>query len=65
MSASWPKFVSVIYVMVVQAISGIAKDLSKMSAKSAIKTVVALPTPLSLAGRMPTASTSFSNGSPS
>ena len=43
MSASWPKFVSVIYVMVVQAISGIAKDLSKMSAKSAIKTVVASP----------------------
>jgi len=40
-SASWPKLVSVVYVMGAQAISGIAKDLSKMSAKSAIKTVVA------------------------
>jgi hypothetical protein len=40
-SASWPKLVSVVYVMAAQAISGIAKDLSKMSAKSAIKTVVA------------------------
>ena len=39
-SASWPKLVSVLYVMAAQAISGIAKDLSKMSAKSAIKTVV-------------------------
>ena len=38
--ASWPKLVSVIYVMVAQAISGIGKDLNKMSAKSAIKTVV-------------------------
>jgi len=39
-AASWPKLVSVIYVMAAQAISGIAKDLNKMSAKSAIKTVV-------------------------
>ena len=37
---SWPKAWSVAYVMVAQAISGIAKDLNKMSAKSAIKTVV-------------------------
>ncbi|HBH73689.1 MAG TPA: MFS transporter [Synechococcales bacterium UBA10510] len=43
-SASWPKLISVIYVMAAQAISGIAKDLNKMSAKSAIKTVV-LDTP--------------------
>ena len=39
-SDSWPKWWSVAYVMVAQAISGIAKDLNKMSAKSAIKTVV-------------------------
>jgi len=38
---SWPKWWSVAYVMVCQALSGIAKDLNKMSAKSAIKTVVA------------------------
>ena len=37
---SWPKWWSVAYVMVAQAISGIAKDLNKMGAKSAIKTVV-------------------------
>ncbi|MFM9104106.1 MAG: organoarsenical effux MFS transporter ArsJ, partial [Cyanobium sp.] len=37
---SWPKWWSMAYVMVAQAISGIAKDLNKMSAKSAIKTVV-------------------------
>ena len=36
---SWPKALSVVYVMGCQAISGIAKDLNKMSAKSAIKTV--------------------------
>ena len=36
----WHKWWSVAYVMVAQAISGIAKDLNKMSAKSAIKTVV-------------------------
>jgi hypothetical protein len=39
-AASWPKLLSVAYVMVAQALSGIAKDLNKMSAKSAIKTVV-------------------------
>ena len=39
-AASWLKLLSVAYVMVAQAISGIAKDLNKMSAKSAIKTVV-------------------------
>ncbi|WP_216901101.1 organoarsenical effux MFS transporter ArsJ [Synechococcus sp. CCY 9618] len=39
-AASWPRALSVLYVMGAQAISGIAKDLNKMSAKSAIKTVV-------------------------
>ena len=39
-SGSWPKLLSVTYVMAAQAISGIATDLNKMSAKSAIKTVV-------------------------
>ena len=37
---SWPRWASVAYVMAAQALSGIAKDLNKMSAKSAIKTVV-------------------------
>jgi predicted MFS family arabinose efflux permease len=36
----WSKILSVSYVMAAQAISGIAKDLTKMSAKSAIKVVV-------------------------
>jgi len=36
----WSKVVSVAYVMVAQALSGIAKDLTKMSAKSAIKVIV-------------------------
>ncbi len=36
----WPELTSVIYVMIAQALSGIAKDLTKMSAKSAIKVVV-------------------------
>src|SRR5579863_6022829 len=36
----WMHFVSVVYVMVAQALSGIAKDLTKMSSKSAIKVVV-------------------------
>jgi MFS family permease len=39
-SEAWPKLFSVAYVMLAQAISGIAKDLNKMSAKSAIRTVV-------------------------
>jgi hypothetical protein len=37
---TWPKWWSVAYVMMAQAISGIAKDLNKMSAKSAIRVVV-------------------------
>jgi hypothetical protein len=36
----WSTFVSVAYVMIAQALSGIAKDLTKMSAKSAIKVIV-------------------------
>jgi predicted MFS family arabinose efflux permease len=36
----WSELTSVIYVMAAQALSGIAKDLTKMSAKSAIKVVV-------------------------
>jgi predicted MFS family arabinose efflux permease len=39
-SAEWPKATSVAYVMGAQALSGIAKDLTKMSSKSAIKTLV-------------------------
>ncbi len=37
---SWAVAVSVAYVLAVQGVSGVAKDLSKMSAKSAIKLVV-------------------------
>lgn len=37
---TWAKAVSVAYVMSAQALSGIAKDLTKMSAKSAIKVLV-------------------------
>ena len=37
---AWSRFISVTYVMSAQALSGIAKDLTKMSAKSAIKVVV-------------------------
>ncbi|HZY60807.1 MAG TPA: organoarsenical effux MFS transporter ArsJ [Candidatus Binataceae bacterium] len=36
----WSRLASVTYVMAAQALSGIAKDLTKMSAKSAIKVVV-------------------------
>ncbi len=36
----WPAALSVAYVMASQALSGIAKDLTKMSSKSAIKAVV-------------------------
>ena len=39
--ASWLTWVSVAYVMGAQALSGIAKDLTKMSSKSAVKLVVA------------------------
>ncbi|HYP16620.1 MAG TPA: organoarsenical effux MFS transporter ArsJ [Opitutus sp.] len=40
MSSSWPEWFSVAYVMGAQALSGIAKDLTKMSSKSAIKVLV-------------------------
>jgi len=40
MSPNWPVGVLVAYTMFSQALSGIAKDLTKMSAKSAIKSVV-------------------------
>jgi predicted MFS family arabinose efflux permease len=36
----WSRALSVAYVMAAQALSGIAKDLTKMSSKSAIKTLV-------------------------
>jgi hypothetical protein len=36
----WPRTLSVAYVMAAQALSGISKDLTKMSAKSAIKVIV-------------------------
>jgi MFS family permease len=36
----WSEFVSVAWVMISQALSGIAKDLTKMSSKSAIKVLV-------------------------
>ena len=38
-SPSWERWVSVTFVMAMQALSGIAKDLTKMSSKSAVKTV--------------------------
>ena len=38
--AQWPELLSIAYVMAMQALSGIAKDLTKMSSKSAIKLVV-------------------------
>ncbi|MBH88883.1 MAG: MFS transporter [Magnetovibrio sp.] len=37
---AWPITLGVIYVMAVQAISGIAKDLTKLSSKSAVKLIV-------------------------
>lgn len=36
---SWDRWVSVVFVMGVQALSGVAKDLTKMSSKSAVKSV--------------------------
>ncbi|MCC6435621.1 MAG: organoarsenical effux MFS transporter ArsJ [Acidimicrobiales bacterium] len=36
---SWQRWLSVSFVMAMQALSGIAKDLTKMSSKSAVKTV--------------------------
>ncbi len=40
LSPAWPATVSVPYVMAAQALSGIAKDLTKMSSKSSIKLIV-------------------------
>ncbi len=40
-NSDWVLVASVAYVMVAQALSGIAKDLTKMSSKSAVKLVVA------------------------
>jgi predicted MFS family arabinose efflux permease len=40
LNRQWSEIVSVAYVMAAQALSGIAKDLTKMSAKSAIKVIV-------------------------
>ena len=40
LSPTWSAAVSVAYVMTCQALSGIAKDLTKMSAKSAVKVLV-------------------------
>ena len=40
MNPAWSEALSVAYVMVTQAMSGIAKDLTKMSSKSAIKVLV-------------------------
>jgi hypothetical protein len=37
---SWQRWLSVAFVMAMQALSGVAKDLTKMSSKSAVKTVV-------------------------
>ena len=39
--ASWAIYTSVAFVMAVQALSGIAKDLTKMSSKSSVKLLVA------------------------
>lgn len=40
LDAGWPEWLSVLYVMGAQSLSGIAKDLTKMSSKSAIKVLV-------------------------
>lgn len=40
-SSDWVEWKSVVWVMVAQALSGIAKDLTKLSSKSAVKLVVA------------------------
>jgi predicted MFS family arabinose efflux permease len=40
LNQSWGTVISVAYVMACQALSGIAKDLTKMSAKSAVKVLV-------------------------
>jgi predicted MFS family arabinose efflux permease len=38
-SPSWRRWLSVTFVMAMQALSGVAKDLTKMSSKSAVKTI--------------------------
>ena len=38
-SPTWERWLSVTFVMAMQAVSGVAKDLTKMSSKSAVKTV--------------------------
>ncbi len=38
-SPTWERWLSVSFVMAMQALSGVAKDLTKMSSKSAVKTV--------------------------
>jgi predicted MFS family arabinose efflux permease len=40
LNPNWAQWIAVLYVMVAQAFSGIAKDLTKMSSKSAIRLVV-------------------------
>lgn len=40
LNRDWPQWLAVLYVMTSQAVSGIAKDLTKMSSKSAIRLVV-------------------------
>lgn len=40
LNPDWPIIVSVCFVMALQALSGIAKDLTKMSSKSAIKVLI-------------------------
>ena len=40
LNPGWPVIVSVVYVMGAQALSGVAKDLTKMSSKSAIKVLL-------------------------
>ncbi len=47
-NASWAIALAVPYVMVAQALSGIAKDLTKMSSKSAIRLVIPKDAPSSL-----------------
>lgn len=40
LNPAWPVGFSVVFVMLIQALSGIAKDLTKMSSKSAIKVLI-------------------------
>jgi MFS family permease len=41
LNPGWPEWLSVLYVLIVQGVSGAAKDFTKMSSKSAIKLVIA------------------------